>query len=618
MPRVLVIHHRDIKYHKKRNVLLVTPTGKEKGAVDPLRYAAAHHVWLRKGDVVLVQDYHTLSAEYECLFSLLSCLPSRGIRVVLFSSTPHLERLRRSFAPQEIQISSSSKEKDPERFSRIISYFPDRTFYSMFSLLEPRTIIFCPTQKVCDTLAHRTLFSLPNTRVFSLHRGTLHQEFTLLRQVPLTENLMVFCTDFLEDEKFSIPNIDLVIDYCTSSSHPGYADQTALTKRAQKVGHDCPGRVYRLIDESTYDALPILFEDRASYEWDKTLLCLLSFGFDPNLLCPEAAVSKRIQSLIDTGALSSPGPRVTSVGFLSIMSEMRPTTSARLIELTSKTPRSPPGALLIQIVGLLAVDTALHLRCSLPFIPHSAQVDYYSQHFYPFAGVDELHTYLNIYLTSLGHSNLKGFATRFSMNHKVLLHFHHLLRSVLSAFFHQQTETWVLSHFSFTRGNDRIVLLTDQQVDHARLELTDYNNLSQAWHTPVYFGQPYLPFTALESDHDLHASSTMLKYQDHSHVDIFFPLHPAKSGNKLFMTLWTQPVTSFREFQRHLVRNGRIQRNVNLFTAEQMFRSRWKRTFDDTINEIRQEVAYRPGFVGALNVGHHFSHLAISMSECKD
>lgn len=302
--RDLILQHRQV-YGK---TIMVQPTRMAGCLIDlptktPLQMI--HHFLQKKKfdcDTLVLDEIHSVCVEYHTLLSILQKTESyKSMRVILMSATVDPYQLQQYFpltiyeacvsSPYSIQV-----HYEPLEFPTFPPY--RQMMRHVVDVLKKyprhqRVLVFLYTHDQCDKMALEL-------KTFAT---TYHQGKTFALYGGMDENDMMEWQKFLQEEKcfiifatnvaetsITIPDLSLVIDFgvrCIQRNNRivyNYCPQMNLIQRTGRTGRTCCGTVIRCMTEQDFETRPR--QDNPEYYWDMMVLLMLRYKYKPSTLLP--------------------------------------------------------------------------------------------------------------------------------------------------------------------------------------------------------------------------------------------------------------------------------------------------------------------------------------------
>jgi hypothetical protein len=508
-----------------------------------------------------------------------------------------------------------------------VTYHEGQSIFQELTATRPffRAMVFLNKQFSCNYCLDRT--RIPGCRVFAIHAGTPDYEMEAFRAccLDLTQQMVIFCTSILETT--IIPGVDLVIDSCMQTrAYPGstqtcLANKAMMDRRARRTGQTCPGRVIRMICEEGYQLIP---EDEdsnvaglqcESYEWSGVLMSMMKHRINPLMVFDSGSVAAPMMEAIQNtlneliqAQCVTPNWRVTPLGKQAMrMSIPRSKlffspvlTAARISGFWNKKARmggSKAKSLVRDRLVFVLVGLIVHQA-------GTASGGLFWRRRYPdprvsfFAAGDDLHLRMNVLLNGLLAPNMDRFAKRYSINNRLLKNFRTMFQRVFRELDPALAEdpSLLLRLLQVDRHDNGTFSLRDQDLDTVRCRACPSVHWVQSYHSKSYFNRVYASDPEYGEWSTLRFPASSLDPQKH--------ILPLVINNDT-ITLWMATPTSLRLVRRtfHELRSTQA-----LWQDIQNSRREWKEVMDSVIQEIANEVAFRPGFVGAQETATEFSN----------
>lgn len=249
--------------------------------------------WLhnkKEYDVVVIDECHTVSKEYQLVFRVLQyMLKKHRMKKILFMTASLDEDRMKQIFP--MGVVNRVEDVNP-RFKIETTYFYEnylvRSPQSHFitasgdlvdmwkELVENshRILIFVASHQQCEVLM-KSLVAKDDRYRYLCYSGQMEDrnvcDYYLYKKTD--ERICVISTNILESA-VTIPGIDVVIDFGVHYFKNGdslrleFCDRFNMIQRRGRTGRTCDGRVIRMMNQTCFDELPFQTIPVHSIEWD--------------------------------------------------------------------------------------------------------------------------------------------------------------------------------------------------------------------------------------------------------------------------------------------------------------------------------------------------------------
>lgn len=565
-------------------------------------------------ETIILDEAHFVSREYYTILRILYRIKeSKSVsRLFLLSATMNKSDIKEMFGEQcsfvsipnptgsfHVDVRYRNYDKMYVNFREISDEVVD-----IFSLhlhdANVRAICFVATHDQCASLSNKLNEILKQKHaqidVFTMHGGMTEDDITETRQkMGESTNYICVATNMLETS-LTFVGVNLIIDTgirCVLTSNilsVEHCDQISMIQRAGRTGRTCDGVVYRVMKKSFFESLP--YQSIPIHNFDLVVLQLFNLSVNPvHFLEDHARYSiERFETL---GIMSEEKKRPCRVlaGFLESCG--LDISVGMMLFRYSKRIQRDRKPLAIDIFMLLFLSI-LHMHSSKPmpivFFPQKANKvqilakirDAFEIRF------DPVMTILHIMLGVFMNENPKEVAAKYSFNFKTLREMHTQFRR-LRRFIYKTTD-WKWRDIIrpvVGSGGDVLPNLTIPIMEEMRLFIRNDPVSS------VRFGK--YRFMGQEDQMSLPQLSSMIVLyeawsQRSKNVVVCFDDSPR---------LWTLPPYDYRD-------DNELLRHLDQYEMYLSDKRANKRIFDDCVQEIREEVAFRPGMYMMLEAETDF------------
>lgn len=581
-------------------------------------------------DTLVIDEVHTQSVEYHTMLSILQktgCF--QQMRVVLMSATPHVSFLS-SFFPFETYHSpimspySITIHYEPLDFYGFASYgHMARHVLRMLKTYpdHKRILVFLYTHDQCDKMAlefkeYAKTYHQGSGSVFALYGGVDMLEWQdFMRD---HERFIVFATNVAETS-ITIPDLSLVIDFgirCVQRNNRiiyNHCPKTNLVQRSGRTGRTCPGVVIRCMSEADFQSRPE--KDNPEYNWDLIVLHMVRHQYDPLALLPSHIPIDAIMRKFRFYGLMDESSRLNRelVSFVMRCPLLLKNACHLSFFLQSKN-RSDPKFILFLLCT--AIIDQMELRMS--------RIYYYSndmkfsrkrlldrlKRVFSRSDDDEITLYLNIVLSCMLHEKPVVFSNAFSLNFRFLRQISASMARLWEFVLPHSQQTWLdavrnmLSHkteLDVERKNMfKVLSLTQTCIDYLRnCFLMDpmvpkFLLVNDLILRPNFITEHYNCIIYNTTFYSKNRYVFLLSYDD-TEIDKWFdPKASLTDITTLSFTLYSfypRGIDVFVQDIDHFIKHACFQMNA---TRKQ--RNVARRMFQPVLEDIQEDVAYRPGF----------------------
>jgi hypothetical protein len=546
------------------------------------------------------------------------------------SATPHVSFLR-SFFPH-LQVETTP----------VGSPFPIQTHYQPMGCLgfapynvmaghvgrvlqqhpgHKRVLVFLYTHEQCDKMAKglkERVEAYHGGKTYALYGGMDKEEMQQWNTFLRTEECFVVFSTNVAETSLTIPNLSLVIDFgvrCVQRNHRvvySHCPKSNLVQRAGRTGRTCPGVVVRCMREEDFHARPET--GQAEYNWDMMVLLMLRHRHRPSRLLPEdvpidSILQKfRFYRLVDEKGVLDRG----LVSFV-LRCPLRLKNSCHLYWFLEHNRDERVFALYLLSCALI---DQMETRFSRIYY-HSSDMPLTRHRLLgKIRGVfarhpDELVLHLHLVLSCMLNEKPVGFSNAFSLNFRTL-------RQIASA----TTRLWEFVHHHLGEPAPQTWqdALRSKTETKTALGWEDKEPYRVLWVRETYLDRlrhcyminPLTPRFLVMNDmvwrpnfilsshtflvpfYKLNRCILVLSYDDTEVHQWFDPSQKLQDITTLSFTLYT----SLPSPMDHFIKDIHNHVRVGYFGWRQMrkYRERTRKRFRPVLEDIEEDVAYRPGF----------------------
>lgn len=585
-------------------------------------------------DTLVLDEAHAPLVEYNALFSFLwRTNAAERMRVILMTATPDAEHLRGFFPDMRTR---SLDVAPPYPTTVYYEPIPNNTPFPPASVMASHTtnvlrkyvghdkvLVFVYTHEQCERMARelKTVVEECNGgKVFALHGGVDLTEWNrFMRQ----ETRFVVVATNAAEASVTIPGLSLVVDFgvrCVQRNHRivyNHCPRSNLIQRAGRVGRTCPGVVVRCMTEPNFHERPI--QDTPSHNWDLVVLRVLWHGHNPEALLPETLdVGSTTQKLRFYGLMRSDGSLDRGLTSFVLRCPLSFKNSCHLSHFLSLHKRQADESLLaLYVLSCVLIDQVETRVSRVYYYSHEMKIS--RQRFTQklrrlFDPPDELFFHLHLVLSCLLHGSPVQFSNAFSLNFRTIRQVGAGVERLWR--FLGQERSWkdAVRGTTFTRMAPGL-RAKETRFEVCRVEKAYVEALRRAYflcpHTPrmlLINDMIWRPNLVLES-YNCVISPFIQAYGRNrcvlilSHDDTDVEKWSDTSATltditTLSFSLYTYPPTPVDVFVHDLhgaVREGCFEHNMRRKNKEVV-----RKRFDKVVRDVREDVAFRPGFWAAL------------------
>lgn len=608
-----------------------------------------HFLYKKKFDcqTLVLDEVHTMCVEYHTILSLLQKTGwYQRIRVILMSATPNQTDLETFFPLSVYHVPVSSPFPIDIQYTPIPSCaYGFASYHSMLAhvkdLLQKhpshsRVLVFLYTHDQCDKMSRELksfVHSYHQGKTFALYGGMDKKEFGEWHHFLKTEEKFVVFATNVAETSITIPNLSLIIDFGTRCIQQNnriiynHCPQSNLVQRSGRTGRTCSGTVVRCMSHADFLSRPE--RDHPEYNWDMIVLTILRSGHDPSHLLPDnVPLASILQKFTFYQLLDEHGNLNRQLVQFVFQSPLLLKNSCHLyyfLHSSRKHYHSDPQFVLY----LLAIALIDFMETRMSRIYYYSSEDrhisknrflnklkklFLSKHYH-----DELVLYSNIFLSCMLNEKPVEFSNAFSLNFRCLRQISSSLTK-LWHFVHPSTqETWqlVLKRLVLVRWEQDLEKTSTfplYQLQQDGMEKLRYwffiNPLTPRFHLmndlvwrPNFVVETHCivsPFTNINTNQCI----LLLSYDDSEISQWFHPQSTISAINTLSFSLYTFLPSSMNHYILYLSED--IKMAFYWFHQFCKKKELVRKKFKPVLEDIQEDVAYRPGFWKMYQSIDHF------------
>lgn len=636
----LIISHKKVY----GDTIMVQPTHMARNSVQGVRTMTAQQIiqqYLKLGKfgcrTLIIDEVHTLSVEYHTLLSILQKTQSYlTMRIILMSATPNVSDLRDFFPMRvyETPVSSPFIVKTLYEPMEFTGYPPYRLMVKqVLKMLKKypnhqRVLVFLYTHDQCDKMAIEFkdfAVAYNQGKTMPLYGGMDKNDMDEWNQFLQNEkNFIVFATNVAETS-ITIPNLSFVIDFgvrCIQRNNRiVYNDcpKSNMVQRAGRTGRTCPGIVVRCMTEDDFKNRRD--RDNPEYNWDLMVLLMLRHHKNPQHFLPSHVHIQdilrkfRFYRVIDNEDKLD----LDLVSFI-LKSPLLLKNSCHLYHVLKTCQGVYHEKILFYILSTALIDQMESRMSRIYYYSYEMDISRY-KFFEKLKRVfserhDELVIYINILVSCILNEKPIDFSNAFSLNFRSI-------RQISSAI----TRLWFFTHRFLGKETqlswhdavrDKFTTTTELDFNKKntfKILLLKHKYIEQL--RQVYFTNPLVPKLLIMNDMVWrpnfiveyynciispfyqvfnHNRCILLLSYDDTEIDKWFhPTTPITDIVTLSFSLYTFPPQQTDSFIRNISEHVKLGSFLmNTFKKKkQIVRRKFRRVMDD----IDQDVAFRPGFM---------------------
>lgn len=586
---------------------------------------------------LIIDEVHTRTEEYETILRILS-RHRDTLRIILLTATPDLEFLTRYFPDLDtISLPISTPfpldirympPGHPTSFPTHRTMIPDVRRILEQNPDHKKVLVFVYTREQVDKMAREMACFAKNSgfgETRGLYGGFTKEEFAEW-QLFLKKNdrFLVFATNVAETS-ITIPDVSLVIDFgvrCVQRNHRVVYDhcpRSNLIQRAGRTGRTCPGVVIRMMTEQNYESRP--FQKSPEYTWDLLMVRMLRHHLDPRLFLPPEVDVDRIldrfrfyRLLSDTNRLNEPMSRFI------VQSPLLFKNSCRLYQLLSG-----PHDLRTLLLFATALSMIDLYEASMPRIYYfSPELRLNKTRFLEILTRifvnrwdDELELHLNIYLTCILSENPLDASNQFSLNFRSIRQISAHIHRVVDFVCHHQRRPkvdwkaalrneveWTRKN-SFLKKNVAVCHLSRVSMDIIQTRFLHQHSIPQIRRAndllfrPNLFAESHSCLLPLLREGGINKNDGLFVFamddkdlsDDWSSLAIPFP-----EAVEMMVFMYTRLPSALVSYEATLSETLQEEHRTRLSFRQDIAVA--KSIFENVLEDVREDVAYRPSQEG--------------------
>lgn len=636
----LILKHPSV--YKK--TIMVQPTNMAKGSVSGINTMTAQRLlnhYLRSGkfdcDTLVIDEVHTLCVEYHTILSILQKTGAyKKMRVVLMSATPNVGDLE-DFFPMRVYMTPV-----PSPFPIRVHYEPlDFPGFPAFAQLHKHTLnvlkkypghkrvlVFLYTHDQCDKMANEFkefVGAYNQGKTLALYGGMdpndLRQWHDFLKE---EERFIVFSTNVAE-ASITIPDLSLVIDFgvrCIQRNNRivyNNCPKSNLVQRSGRTGRTCPGVVVRCMQKEDFKNRPD--RDNPEYNWDNIVLLMLRHHNDPSRFLPESVNTDAIlRKFVFYQLIDKNGNLDRKLVSFVLKCPLLLKNGCQLHHFLKTNNFQFNSKFVLYIISTALIDQMESRMSRIYYYSYDMKISRY-KFFEKLKRVftdrnDELIIYINIVLSCMLNEKPVDFSNAFSLNFRSIRQ----MSSAITRLWNFTTQfigknagslSWqdavrnkvqIRTEMDFEKKNIYKVLFLTEKCAECLRHMYMISPLTpkfllvndMIWRTNFiveYYNCIVSPFAQI---YNRNRCILILSYDDTDIHKWFDPTTPLPDIVALSFSIYTFPPTETDNFIKNT--NENIKRgvwNMNIFRKK---KDLVKKKFQKVIEDISDDVAYRPGF----------------------
>lgn len=587
---------------------------------------------------LIVDEVHTRTVEYHTFLSILRRKNmSRTHRIILMSATADPDFLSRFFQTlrtYEIPVSSP--------FPVEVVYHPPADTYGFINSRgmlpvvrkilrdypgHERVLVFVYTHEQCEKLTEdlqKDLSEYNGGKTFALYGGMMPDDVEHWNQFLVEQKKFLVVATNVAETSITIPGLSLIIDFgiqCVQQNNRivyRHCSKSSLQQRMGRTGRTCPGTVVRCMTELEYNHLPV--QDDPELHWDLIVLRMLRYGLNPSHLLPqEVAIEKIVQKFIFYGLLDDKHRMNSRKVQFVLNCPMSMRNSCLLYSFLQSHDAHSYDNFLMFVIAIATMDCCETRMIRIYYYKRDRRMsktrflEFISD---TFAGqLDELEIHLNILLSCVFASNPVEFSNAFSLNYRSIRQLSASIHKVMSFACNYLGKTsieWKTAlRTSVLYGNyqrkdlsgknkHNVCMCSSQAMDMVHTQLfrnmcapclLSYNDLAYRSNFVTEFYNCILrPYTSTSScNHCI----IPLGYDDN---DIAMWGDRSKNIDQPIIISFSMYTLAPRSINNHILGLREcIRHDYLLRKRHKMQKDHQKEKFKPVLEDIREDVAYRPG-----------------------
>lgn len=637
--RSLIMNHQNV-YGK---TIMVQPTNMAKGAIGGVRTMTALqlvHQYLRRGkfecDTLVIDEVHTLCVEYHALLSILQKTGAyQEFRIILMSATPNVHDLE-DFFPMDVYLTPV-----PSPFPTQICYepldFPGFPPYRQMmkhvcAILRKhphhkRVLVFVYTHDQCDKMSSEMkdlALAYNRGKTLPLYGGMDKDDLDQWHQFLRKEECFIIFSTNVAETSITIPNLSLVIDFgvrCIQRNNRivyNHCPKSNLVQRSGRTGRTCPGVVVRCMRQEDFETRPD--RDHPEYNWDMMILLMLRHHQDPIAMLPsDVNIGQTLRKFRFYGLMDDNRRLDRALVSFVLKCPLLLKNSCHLYSFLKSNQFTYNSHFILYIISTALIDQMECRMSRIYYYSYDMKISRY-KFFEKLKRVftnqnDELIIYINIVLSCMLNEKPVDFSNAFSLNFRSIRQIASSIGRLwhfVNQFLGRNTNiTWqnevrnklqTKTEMDFERKQTHKILLLKEKHANQLRHFYMMNPLipkfllanDMIWRPNFiieYYNCILSPFTQIYN----HNRCIMILSYDDTEVDKWFdPSTPLTDIITLSFSLYTFPPTRMDSFIKNL--NESIKRgawNMNLLKKK---KDAVRKQHRNVLEDIQQDVAYRPGF----------------------
>lgn len=605
------------------NVFMRTPTGMIQECLK---------IHSKKNGILIMDECHVDNEEYQFIWRYLQKYSNTYSKIIFMSATGCMNKIQQYFPNIRIftvDETITSFRVDIEYMeTNIVQYYnsPVNQQHILRNLFKQyvnknqdyRILVFCWSSTQCDTLTDLFENEFDNCHSYYGKQDDQIKINMMSLFNDSEQNFLIFCTNALETS-VTIKDVNYIFDFGKQFVYSNkvlklkWCDQSSMIQRAGRTGRTCNGRVIRLMSKDFYNSLPFLEENHYDFEsilltmYKKKKMELAQYIFSNNDICQQ--FQERLSQLNIHENKSLKFDFVYRYRY-----DMNMENALLLFKLYKRRFMYTYNELFFLYLTtalLISMDVS---NFPLFYIPKEKRRNDKKRKFFkdirkrfdPNSYHDELRTYLNIILNALIHG--KSFIQSNHLNNKCIQDVRkRFLRYWNDSITHcriENMEHFLVSHlnikkdlcdmsfmYNYEMENVHKFLLYHSHFERQPCVLDHAQGLEYEHHNAIHELVPWI-----RSEFVWIIKLNIVNIQHDIESDII--------DHKL--VLWTRVPHDVKK---------RYASELEYYSKLNEDRSMWKMEFQNCVEEIEEEVAYRPGKYKMLEARDAF-YERISSANC--
>lgn len=246
----------------------------------------------RSMGIIVMDECHVDTEEYQFIIRYLKTFTNLYSKLILLSATCPIVKIKKWFPGVVIHDLSDTNNRFKITYkyldTDLVGFYNApmnqqtilRNLFKQYNIRDkkcPRILVFCASSSQCQVLAECFDNEFDNCcTYFGKMESELKQQVTTLFDNS-KKSFILFCTNALETS-VTIKNVNFVFDFgkrfvCRDKVlRMEWCDQSSMTQRAGRTGRTCDGVVVRLMSLPFFNTLPDIQDVR--YDFDSILLTM--------------------------------------------------------------------------------------------------------------------------------------------------------------------------------------------------------------------------------------------------------------------------------------------------------------------------------------------------------